>query len=142
MFYFILDNMIADLFSVPNPPTRRPELPQNGVNTADVVFGGVPPKRRPVNRPSVGPRPRPSGQKRPLRRPNGNPFFNAPNPPIQQAFTLPSDSLRSLFFCFIANLLTVKKYKEIEFFPQTLISYIFATKRRIPLIFKTMSSTQ
>ena len=112
--------MIADLFSVPNPPTRRPDLPQNGVNTADVVFGGVPPKRRPVNRPS--------GQKRPLRRPNGNPLFNAPNPPIQQAFTLPSDSLRSLFFCFIANLLTVKKYKEIEFFPQTLISYIFATK--------------
>lgn len=92
--------MIADLFSVPNPPTRRPVLPQIGVNTADVVFGGVPPKRRPINRPFVGPRPRPSGQKRPLRRPNGNPLFNAPNPPIQQAFTLPSDSLRSVLLIF------------------------------------------
>ena len=118
--------MIADLFSVPNPPTRRPELPQNGVNTADVVFGGVPPKRRPVNRPSVGPRPRPSGQKRPLRRPNGNPLFDAPNPPIQQAFTLPSDSLRSLFFCFIANLLTVKKSvtKKLSFSTNTNFLYL------------------
>ena len=135
--------MIADLFSVPKPPTRRPELPQNGVNTADVVFGGVPPKRRPVNRPSVGPRPRPSGQKRPLRRPNGNPLFNAPNPPIQQAFTLPSDSLRSVVLLLHCKFTYCEeiRYKEIEFFPQTLISYIFATKTRIPLLFKTMSST-